>query len=421
MSLDLGMSPEAFALTIVIGVVGSIVATWILARNQFNKSEKPVEEYRSNLARFESEITYWLIEDVIKKLSPEVYARLQLIGKSGLRAPYFDFDLRQLQFDKDLEPKPHIGWPANGAMIDWKRNNLGQKVFNGDTFRLAQLMPSNKVKLGISDYYSTLSTSDIHFHNIVRSFPRKFNRFSAWVFRNRITTRAWIQSLEQVVLHKKFDHYAASIGGSVLTVVKNSSSDGKYAYLYVQNSTEKASAGGAKHVVPAFMMGPLANDSRKTFSEHDIKREIARKFGEELLGMPECKNPTSVEQLMAIINGNDILRQIFSSNANNLNYQVHYAGLVLDIFRMRPELLYVVLINDEHGKAGFKPNWQWSAENVRTDDGALLNFPSVFDDDELKSLLDYRKSKLCPPAVAAIAIGVEKVRKIIKSHRSPTD
>lgn len=399
--------------SLLVGLGKFIVTRYLDSK----KKKNPKDEFLKSSKLFYSETSPYLINNVLNSKSKGVFGRLKRLKfeEKYYILPYIDlidggnFDVLNSLVDYSLGESESEG---ESEIISFLKNEMERTLTNNKTFVLREISTDSddtkKLMIGISDYYSTISTSDFYFFELIREFPHSFVwRFFYVRFGSLIDN--WIKLLENVVLRGMFSNYSASIGVSVLTVLNI---DGGFKYNLCKSSNKKATAAGDKHVIPAFMYQPIGNDDNN-HRHIDFNFNILREFGEECFDIVELENPVTYHSAVGIIN-NDLNLKLVREGLESGNILLYKTGLVLDIYRMRPEVTFLLMVLDadlscEIIKKMKKLNW----ENKDLEMHDLMN------EREYNDVLGINKeySSLCPPGMAALINGRKKALEIITNQK----
>lgn len=288
---------------------------------------------------------------------------------------------------------------SNINFIKTLKNKCGRKIWNNDTYRVMSIdEEDNQLRLGKSDYYRTLSTCDLHYYNFMKSDNRMIECVGD-------EYNQWFKKLENIVIYNELTTVSASLGCSTLLVIKNYDIN-KYQYYIVDNSVAKNPA-NTKHVVPSFMFQPtrkIAN--REDFKlQSDIQTQILKEFGEELLGMEELEKISTEKELKLIIKKNPILKKLRKLLKEG-KATLKVLGISLDIFRLRPELLTVLVIDDKNFYNNFLPKTSWE---VSSEDKNGLGIYNIDDEEQYLKLIFDDEKPLVSPATACLKLGREYI------------
>lgn len=291
-------------------------------------------------------------------------------------------------------------------LISFMTQELKRRVYDKPTFRLID--SSGKLRIGISSYFQTLSTSDIHYINFIRELPVNNEMINWNEYLNKEFLTDWCSRINEV-LNNNFDNYSASLGCAVLTMIRDK--NGEYRFFAKQNSQEK-NGGLDGHVSPSFMYQPSSRDYQEQIKEMDLTTQVIREFGEELLNMKKFQAPY-LGALEDSLNGyiekkkDQKLRQLNDLiNDKNSKVQLIATGLVLDIFRLRPEITFLLLIEDDNFLSDLKIRGNWEAKGKQIE---------LYKVDNYEKFLERADNvpNLCAPGMAALINGMEYAKKNI--------
>ncbi len=313
-------------------IVSSIIANLIFDLYKIQQKTRKKTSFYNRSELFNSTIAPYLINTVLPKKNPEIASKLKKIkiqDDSFLTLPYIQlYEKDSIKLSRNLltESRTNI---KDDKFISWLKNDLEKTIENKPTFAIGGIDASQTIILCISDYESSISTSDKHYYNLIRYFPIKAKRGEYFSYRNNSYTRKWISSLNKLILKKSFNHYHASIGCSVLTVLK--SSDKQYKYLISESSKKKGSASIERHVIPSSMFQPVSNTFEEQQREVDFKINILREYGEEILGMKELEDVEIADTLFNYIDKNPLLKRL-QKQLSTGEAKLIQTGMCLDIF-----------------------------------------------------------------------------------------
>jgi len=280
--------------------------------------------------------------------------------------------------------------------INELKEKCGKELWNNPTYRLIK-MDNNQLILGQSDYYKTLSTCDIHYYN----FINKNNK----MLENSDNYKKWITQLENIINNNRFTDISASLGCSTLLVVKNHFNN-KFQYYIVNNSKNK-NGNNTKHVVPSFMFQPtkMIVDDDDFKSQSDVLSQVLKEFAEELLGMKELEHINDYQALHYKMNKNKVIKHL-KKLLNNGKAIFKTLGISLDIYRLRPEILTVLIIDDKKFDRLFSEYRKLSWE-ASTDDMDGLHIININDKQKYLDIMFDTNTPLVPPAMACLKLGRE--------------
>lgn len=405
----------------ILALMSFTIAVYMFIRSRKQDNPKPIKgwifanEYNDASARFNKYMDDILL--MLKYKSSQIYRSLLHKEIDGVN---YIYPVIKLEIEDNIcvnnfidqnidEQKDNSINDEN--LLRFCKNELRKNLTDNPTFRLTAFK-KNQITLGLSTYYQTLSSSDIHFMQFIANMPSskkiEFNKSTAFnKYASQPFFKKWEEQLTKIIENKSFSHYSASIGCSVLTLFKDKS-DG-YCFYIISNSTEKNGSKDA-HVVPSFMFQPTDHNIETAKRELDLQAQVLREFGEEILGIEEFENPSP-----------DILRRGLDSS-NNINRtheqeliiklarllkekrsELFITGVVIDAFRLRPEITLLLFIDDDNYMDKIYPvgNWE-SAKKVKSY--------------RLKEYIKfYKRDKdfpfLCAPGIAALINGVEYAKQ----------
>jgi len=288
--------------------------------------------------------------------------------------------------------------------IEILKNKCKRKIWNNDTYRVMSIdEEDNQLRLGKSDYYKTLSTCDLHYYNFMKSNNQMVQCLGD-------EYNQWFKKLENIVIYNELTTVSASLGCSTLLVIKNYDTK-KYQYYIVDNSIAKNPA-NTKHVVPSFMFQPTTKiTNREDFQlQSDIQTQVLKEFGEELLGMKELEKISTERELKLLMQKNPTLKKL-KKLLKEGNATLKILGISLDIFRLRPELLTVLVIEDKEFYNNFLPKMSWE---VSLEDKNGLGIYNIDDEEQYLKLIFDDEKPLVSPATACLKLGREFILSKMK-------
>jgi len=292
----------------------------------------------------------------------------------------------------------------NDYFIDELKDKCRKTIWNNPTYRLVKI-DNGKLILGESDYYKTLSTCDIHYYNMIRKNNHFLKESSAY--------NHWLSRLKDIVENNNFYNISASLGCSTLLVVKNHLNN-KFQYYIVNNSAKK-NGNNTKHVIPAFMYQPtkMYTDEDDFILQSDLLFQVLKEFGEELLGMEELEHINDYQELYYKMNSNKVIKSLKKLLKNN---KAHFKvlGVSLDVYRLRPEILTILVVDDEKFAKLFSQNRKLSWE-ASTEDMNGLHIVNLDDEKKYLELMTSTNEPLVPPALACLKLGREYMLKYLST------
>lgn len=376
---------------------------------QERKANDP-DSFEKKAKLFHTEISPFLINELLPKRLPKVHERLvrHTIMNGPIRTlPYVNLLERGRFSLSDELSTSREELKVDNDFVTWMRENLGKIVNDNPTFRLMDFSHNGKLNIGIGSYESTISTADKNYFDLIRYFPDKKYIGSVFSYKYNKNVKKWLDSIEKIIKYNNFSHYTASIGCSVLTVMP--SSDGEYKYLIKRNSLKKSSSASEKHVIPSFMFQPVSTEWHEQEKEIDLNLSVLREYGEEIIGLPELEEASTVDTLKNYIRSNDLLK-ILSDQIENGNAYLVVTGLTLDIFRLRPEITFVLVITDKRFAENVNLNWESK--------GSAPEQPFLHDDNAYNALIHDDEYPLCPPGLAALINGRSLAIKLLKDRNA---
>ena len=316
--------------------------------------------------------------------------------------------------------------------LHWRAERKEANLYDRDKYIL-DYIEGHKLFVQKSSYLKSFGSADINYFNLIRSFPERYfytdpqlsdiseGRYPK--FNEAI--EHWINQLRDVIPNEDkkeftFKGYHAGLGVSVLTVIKyRDNEDGKCKYKYpiTKNSVQKATGGHDRIVIPAGSYDPCGDWDDKG---NDLKKpelQVLREFGEELLGKDELRdvpNKTLYEMLDEIKIEPSAFNELTNKEKETddsvfgrLIYDILYGstevtviatGVIFDIFRMRPEITYLLILEDPIYDREYTQGWE--SEKI---DWYDLESP-----EEYKMLIQCQDEPLVPPGLGALILGREK-------------
>lgn len=390
-------------MSFILGVLQSIIASFIFAIYDAEKKTASKNSFTEKAKNFHSIISPNLLENIIPLRLPKVAKKLhkEKIYDEFITFAYIDlYKGGNITLSYSLQTNIN-SFSVNEKFINWLRDELGKRLTNDPTFSLNSISIENNLSLSVGNYFQTLSTSDIHYFNLIRYFPvnSEIGGYFAYKYSKYVTD--WLNTLEHISEKNMFSHYCASIGCSVLTVLK--SSDNQYKYLLKTNSTEKNSAGD-RHVVPSFMFQPISKRINEQERELNLELNVIKEYGEELLGMDELEGADTFDALMQIMLKNKYLNELHSLIKNNKAH-LEITGFIIDVYRLRPEITFLLIIHDDKFSKNLKTNWETKRRS--------LDMVKLTDDNAYYDILKSTDTPLCSPGVAALINGRNRALSLL--------
>lgn len=354
---------------------------------------------------FHSTIKPYLLNSVIPRVSKKVFDNLATykLNDHHVKLPFID--LLNSNAAASLKVHDEISsaidnHETDDSFIAWLKFDLEKNIFDNPTFRLQSVSHAGNIHVSISTYFQTLSSSDKVYYSLINNYPYKdISKASALSYNCGVVVHNWIDSIKKILSDKSFSHYSASIGCSVLTVIQK---DNDYRYLIITNSNLKNSMED-KHVIPSFMFQPVSSSPDEQKCELDLQLSVLREFGEELLNIEELARADLVDVLMDEIGKNaylDYIKTMLAEGAADLII----TGLVLDIFRMRPEITLLLIIREDEFLKIIEKNWE----------SKKIDSFSLFDEESYLNLLRDNDCPLCAPGIASLIKGRSKALELLQ-------
>ncbi|MDX7710645.1 hypothetical protein SJS39_19950 [Aeromonas caviae] len=280
------------------------------------------------------------------------------------------------------------------------------KSKNNPTFAVDAIdYSAGEIKCFISSYYRALYSCDIHFYNIISLYPG-LNSKSALSYSKHKTIFDWSCALKNILIDNDFSHSELSLGVSCLLVYKTPHGFETILAKKLQDSNGARDA----HVIPAGMLQPQLTNPDRYSIELDLEKQILRELAEEVFNYSEDADIDIHPNLYyaALYKKPQIhhLKQLMEQGKANL----YVTGLYLDLFRLRPEILTMLVIEDEswynnqfttEQKLG---NWEYLRGSLMPIDMTDTGFKSVI----TKNIAGY----LCAPGAACYIKGYEKFKSL---------
>ena len=372
-----------------------------------NFSEITKNEFENRAKKFHKISYNYLIETYLKKNHFEIYEKLYKFKKkdgSYIRLPFIDLSERQEkvifeELDNSKKKEKH-----NNKFIKWQQEELGKTLYDKPTFTISSIAGS-QITAGIGSYYSTISTSDIHYFRLVSILGKdSFTSIENLSKKEKKDINSWINLLKTIIFEKRFTDYHASIGMSVFTLVKDSNKN--YMYLIKSNSSKKSSSAFERHVIPSFMFQPLTSTADSQKQELSPYINVKRETGEELLNMEELEKSNqeiTFETLKIFFKEEQTLVDAFNLVKKN-ECPLEQTGFMIDIFRMRPELTYCLIFTKAFSERDIVISWE--TENI-----TYVNLES---ESSFHDLIEDEIEPLCASGLASVIYGRHHALKALK-------
>lgn len=365
--------------SIVIGVVGAAASITSLIMQLVKKEQPPLDP-----ANFYSEVQTliynclaqgdYYADNLLKEnfRGRDIYIPAVMLIKDEVQISKAICEKKDTHFvDKELVAK---------------LKNQGKIIYDNTTYRLVGIS-GNEISIGLSKYYQNLSNCDSFYYQLIDIYQDYKNPDQH--------VEKWLAQLDKLIVDKNFDDISASIGCSTLFVMKTNDT---YKYFIVDNSDKKNDV-FSKHVTPAFMFQPLKNSSKEELIQQlDVKQQMMREFGEELLNMTEVEDSHMYTSQQRKLAAHPVLSKINAClDTGKATFKT--LGISLDVFRFRPEILSVLIIEDDEFSNLFYDNVALNWECARIKDYDL------FDTEQYLELLNDTKHPLVSPGAACLKLG----------------
>jgi hypothetical protein len=299
--------------------------------------------------------------------------------------------------------------PVDDQLVDRLRHQ-GRTLEDRPVFRLLGVGENGVCTLGLSSYLKAISTCDVHLLNLIAHVPAAPGRLRTRIYARRRFARRWSRALSST-LDRRLHRISGAVGCSVLTVMARSASAGDAVY-FIGESSAKKNAFGERHVVPSFMMQPVASPDSHPSGEADFRVQVLREFAEEMLGHPELESSLTLDSLWSALRGIDACRELEAAlDDGRANLVV--TGLCLDVLRLRPEFTLLLLIRDpeffQRHKGGFVRNYEHHS---------VADYP-LSDATVFRDLMTGSGKPLCSPAYVALCLGRAEALRLLTTGRGP--
>lgn len=275
---------------------------------------------------------------------------------------------------------------------------------DSSTFAISSLdRHSGKIDLFASSYFKALFNCDKYFYSMI-SLYSGLNEHQIKQYKDHEVTKQWISQLSDIILENNYDNIEASIGCSCLLVYNTP----KGYQTLIAKKHPNANGAQDSHVIPACMFQPMGISPLQFEEEIDIEMQIIREISEEIFCYPERKDihpDMYYEEVKSHHQISHLLDLMDKGRA-----KIYITGLYLDLFRLRPEILTMLVVDDvEWYQKSFTHNQQFGNwEYVR---GAI--FPVPMTSKGFAEVIERESAGyLCAPGAAAVIKGFETFHKI---------
>ncbi len=335
---------------------------------------------------------------------------IETIGGGEIILPSILLFKGDINFYQKIDETPDNN-KIDKLLIQKLKNRCNKKIIDNPTFRLSKILPNNTLLIGESSYSKSLSTCDKHFYNLIDSANAQM--------RNEVgkSYDEWYDELKKIVIDNDFSSISGSLACSTLVVFKDFS-ENKYIYAIMDNSFKK-NGNNSRHVIPSFMFQPPRNDTLidDTFATTlDIEFQMFKEFAEEILGHTEYEELGNYNLLKQAMEENDLLQQLKDLlRTNQAEFKV--LGLSLDIFRLRPEIITVLIVENQEFYKNINNNIIRQAKNSSNECGFScfevddIGWYNIENQRRYLRLLNDIEKPLVPPGSACLKLGREYVLK----------
>ena len=158
-----------------------------------------------------------------------------------------------------------------------------------------------------------------------------------------------------------------------------------------------------------FQPTKMISDDDDFKSQSDIVFQVLKEFAEELLGMEELEKINDYQALYYKMLDNEVIKRL-KKLLDNGKATLKTLGVSLDIYRLRPEILTVLIVDDEEFDELFSKNRKLSWE-ASTEDMHGLHIVNIDDQEKYLDLMFDNNEPLVSPAIACLKLGREYVLK----------
>lgn len=365
----------------------------------YQLSQQQIFKFQQSLLTY-----YWSDEDIIKL--EEKFLRANINNELWL-FPVIELCKGNVFFEEEMEFRRKIPLPPL-AFIDSVKHTR-KNITDNPTFAINCFdRSSGKIRCQVSSYFRALYHCDRYYYHTVTQLTgidKKAEKKTA----NMSYIFQWQEHLKNIALLNNYSNIEASIGGSCLFVYYDNRKQ-KYAYL-LSNKVSEANGVGEKHVIPSFMLQPLATDFLVQVQELDYQKHVYRELLEEVFAEtefePKGHHETIYDDVMQNQRIKDLIELLDKGEA-----EFHMTGLWLDFYRLRPEITSVLVIHDSTWVDNYLTNV--TLGNWETIQGGLIKI-YVDDKKTFNNILKGIPNSMCPPGIAALVNGIEKTNEILSN------
>jgi hypothetical protein len=353
--------------------------------------------------RFSSEFLRWFINIFPGDEKKEIEKRILSVDFNGQKKIFPAINL----LDDETTPKLNTDMSSRSLIDipdDFIKRVTNERSQNKPTFAVESIdLLSGEIQCFTSSYYRALFCCDRHLYNISSLFPG-LDSTNLASHKSQPYINEWMTKVK-ALLKNDFSVIEGSIGCSTLLVYKT---DNGYETLLAKKHPD-ANGNSDAHVIPAGMMQPMGNNPTRFANELNIEQQVLRELSEEVFGYTENENIHPNFYWEEVSNRPPIssLKKLMNADKASL----YVTGLYLDFFRLRPEILTLLIVDDEswyHSHFSAKKsigNWEYQKGTIMAIDMNDIGFYSV--------IFDNVAGYLCAPGSACFVKGFEFFKKHI--------
>ena len=338
----------------------------------------------------------------LKSYLGEDFARIEsrllteVVGSQNLTFPVADLlnTNHPFSINQKVELSSQSQTEVPQAFIDAVKSFMPD-IQDNQTFTL-QSIDSDKgqITCNLSSYFKTLLSCDRWYYEMVSRYSP--DQSSQELYLKSDFLSLWAEQLKQNILDNTFVA-DQSIGGSCLCVYKTE--DG-YEYL-LGHKAIGANGFNDMHVLPSFMFQPLTKNPLKFGKELSVRSKVLQELAEEVFKYEEFEADGHDKFLQKQINdlpeNAELLKLLKTGRA-----EFKITGLWLDIYRLRPEITSILIVNDESWFSKFFTP-ETKIGNWEINPGGVFDFS--YNKSNYENILLGHAGNLCPPGAAAFIAG----------------
>ena len=218
---------------------------------------------------------------------------------------------------------------------------VGRELFDRGTYTMEKLETQDGLTIQAckGTYFDAVTTSHVLSWELLTKFGKsKPKPDEVDFFLDKTPLR---KTLHDAVLDPVVDGSGRSnaIGGSMLIIYKDV---GGMHYRLLINERSKTVAADIDmfHVVPSFMVQPMAGDWMNEFS---VEHQVFREYLEEVFNIEEVRKPPSTPSFDYFYKNPNLmyLKELLSDTSKA---RLMFTGVAVDLFNLRPEICTLLLI-----------------------------------------------------------------------------